>query len=79
VEAGQQVPVVVGTAAVSQITRPDFFSTDDERNLDFLTEHSGQLFLDCLSLGSARGIAQNGFVDRSRYFSQGIDHEFLLV
>src|SRR5215468_184576 len=48
------------------VTRPDFFAADDNRNLDPLGRHRGQLVLQRFSFGGPRRVRIDGFVDRNR-------------
>ncbi len=74
----EKMLMVMGTAAVRKISRTNFFSSDDQRNLDLLAQHLLQLLLQSFFLWSARSITVNRFIGRWWNFYDAIHFNFLL-
>ncbi len=74
----EKMLVVVGTAAVGKIPCFNLFPSDDQRNLDLLSQHLLQLLLQSFFLWSARSITVNRFIGRWWNFYDAIHFNFLL-
>src|SRR4051812_26321820 len=61
------MPVVVGHHRLPRLAGADFFSIDDQWNLDALVRHRFEALLERLLLRRARGVAFDGLVDGRRH------------
>jgi hypothetical protein len=76
--ASQEVPVIVGTATVSEFPCPDFLPTNDERDLNLLPQHLLQLRLQGFPLRASRNITIDRFIEWFWDLDRGISHDLPL-
>src|SRR5438093_13101676 len=66
VPRGQNMAVPVWHHLRGSVAGPYFFPTDDQRDLDLLGRHCGNLLFESLPFGSSGRVGSNGFIQGNR-------------